>query len=99
MYIYMCISLSVSLYIHRFPLLCPMVLQNLYGSLSPDLGSRIIVPEGCGLAVFTMMQLNWLVGSYVQLKYEYQHDTMLVNYVDNWLLHPTLPPNFGKLLL
>ena len=57
-----------------------------YGTLSDQQSSKTGVPEGCAFAVYNMLQLNWVVSTYLDMRQEEQSSVTFISYVDNWLL-------------
>ena len=58
---------------------------RVHGDLSDPVKSTVGVPEGCALAVYCMLQLNWLLVIDVQKCQATQNSVCFINYVDNWL--------------
>ena len=58
---------------------------RVHGDLSDPVKSTVGVPEGCALAVYCMLQLNWLLVVDVQKCQAIQNSVCFINYVDNWL--------------
>ena len=58
-----------------------------YGTLSDQQSSKTGVPEGCAFAVYNMLQLNWVVSTYLDMRQEEQSSVTFISYVDNWLMH------------
>ena len=58
-----------------------------YGTLSSQQSSKTGVPEGCAFAVYNMLQLNWVVSTYLDMRQEEQSSVTFISYVDNWLMH------------
>ena len=58
-----------------------------YGALSNQQSSNTGVPEGCAFAVYNMLQLNWVVSTYIDIRREEQLSVTFISYVDNWLMH------------